>query len=101
MNNYDTFTFPSHVRTFAIISGENPMGRVVTAEENLHLAGNFAEELRKMHFRFFQIEGSYAGRMGHYFLVINIGLDDAKFLAHEFDQSAFVLAEASGNVNVS
>ena len=82
-----------NIKTFAILTGENPMGHRLTSEENIALNDSFASDLQRQHFRYFPITGSYNGNPEKPFMVFNIGLEDAKFLAHEYDQESFIFAE--------
>lgn len=81
------------IKTFCILTGENPMGRRQTTKANEVLNGEFLKDLGQMHFRYYPVRGSYAGNPEHSFLIFNIGLDDAKYLGHKYDQEAFLFAE--------
>ena len=81
-----------HIKTFAILTAENPMGKSVSPDENKKLNNNLVSDLKGDHFRYFPVHGSFKGNPENPFMVFNIGLDDAKYLCHKYDQAAFVMA---------
>lgn len=84
---------PACVRTFAIMSAENPMGKRSPPTENETRNRQLVADLKAMHFPYYPIRGSYNRNPENPFVIFNIGLDDAKYLNHKYDQEAFILAD--------
>ena len=76
------------IKTFAIISPENPMGINYSREENEERLMRFKNDLRFGSYSYTQIKGKY-DNVEHSFLIINIRLQDAKAYASAFRQESF------------
>ena len=76
------------IKTFAILSPENPMGMKISSAENNKRIKQLKQYLKEMNIQYIPIEGSY-GSIEHSFLLINLALSDAEFLAKKFEQESF------------
>lgn len=94
-----------YIRTFAILTAENPRLSVkgddgrwrleserMAARENNKLNGELRDILRRGHYVFRTVEGDYDG-IERPFMILNVALSAAKRLAARFDQEAFIFAE--------
>lgn len=94
----------NYIRTFAILTAENPRLSVktddgweleserMTASENNERNDELRDALRRGRYVFRAVVGDYDG-IEHPFMILNISLSAAKHLAAKFDQEAFIFAE--------
>lgn len=83
------------VKTFAILTAENPMKQLSTAEDNNKNTKKLKEYLRKMGLNYVPVEGRY-GNKEHSFLIVNLAYKDAEFLAETFEQESFFFGDENG-----
>lgn len=76
------------IKTFAVMTPENPDAKTIPAEKNNKLLALFKVYLKQMHIQYIPIEGSF-GAKEHSFMLFNLSLEDAKFLAKKFGQLSF------------
>lgn len=95
------------IKTFAVLTGENPMSAKLSDEENRHrnkllrrdiehkrdseqkLSGLSKEDyFRKLHVQYIPIEGQF-GNKEHSYIILNIAFVDAEYLANKFEQQSF------------
>jgi hypothetical protein len=76
------------IRTFAVLSAENPMGKQWSASENNKNTRELKNKLKQMHIQYVPIEGKY-GNIEHSFMLFNITRSDAQYLAEWFEQESF------------
>lgn len=89
------FNRGSKVRTFALISAENPLNIQATAEENNKYTNKMKEYLKKMALNYIQVEGMY-NRSERSFMIVNLAFSDAEFLASTFQQESFFFGSING-----
>ena len=87
------------IKTFAIISPENPMGINYSREENEERLMQFKNDLRFGSYSYTQIKGKY-DNVEHSFLIVNIRLQDAKAYASAFRQESFFFGKVTSNGSI-
>lgn len=76
------------IRTFAVITPENPMGEPASSEENKKALKTFKTGLRYSGLTYTPLRGSY-GIKEHSFIIFNCALADIKVLAKDYNQESF------------
>lgn len=76
------------IRTFAVLSAENPMGMKNSATENNKNTAELKSKLKELGIQYVPIEGKY-GNIEHSFMLFNIAREDAQYLAEWFEQESF------------
>ena len=76
------------IRTFAVLSAENPMGMKNSASENNKNTAELKSKLKELGVQYVPIEGKY-GNIEHSFMLFNIAREDAQYLAEWFEQESF------------
>lgn len=76
------------IRTFAVLSAENPMGMKNSAAENNKNTAELKSKLKELGVQYVPIEGKY-GNIEHSFMLFNIAREDAQYLAEWFEQESF------------
>lgn len=76
------------IRTFAVLSAENPMGMKNSASENNKNTAELKSKLKELGVQYVPIEGKY-GNIEHSFMLFNIAREDAQYLAEWFEQELF------------
>ena len=84
------------VKTFGIITAENPMGISYGSKENKDRNMELRMFLASRQYLFFPAKGKY-GNVEHPFLIYNISLDDMKLIGKKFDQESFIYAEVDNS----
>ena len=90
------------VRTFAIITAENPGGEQKTPEENKKLRKKFNDELKEFNLQYIKIRGRYKDTIGNGSLdensvmIINLTLNEALYFAEEYGQESFFFGNDAG-----
>ena len=87
------------IKTFAIISPENPMGISYSRKENEKRLIQFKDYLRFGSYSYTQIKGRY-GNIEHSFIIVNIRLQDAKAYASAFRQESFFFGQVTPNGSI-
>lgn len=80
------------VKTFAIISAENPMGLPFSREENNKRDEKFKDELRSGNYSYNIQKGMY-GQKENSFMVYNISLNSAYSISQKYAQESFFYCE--------
>ena len=83
------------VRTFAILTAENPNNMQLSAEENNSRMKSLKETLRGMRINYVKIEGNY-NRKEHSVLATNLTLTEAEYLADRYEQESFFFGDKDG-----
>ena len=86
------------IKTFAILSPENPMGIEATSEENTRALNELKKTLRILGLTYTPIRGSY-GNKENSFAIFNCSLTDAKKLAGTYKQESFFWGKTSTGSN--
>lgn len=86
------------IRTFAILTPENPMIKQVSAEDNNKRTKQFKELLKQGHIQYIKIEGEYGNKERSYML-LNIPCSEAKNIAGKFQQQAFFWGKVNKDSN--
>lgn len=76
------------IKTFAILTAENPMAKEFTNEENNKRTDSLKNDMRKMGVQYIPIQGFF-GRKEHSFILPNVALKDAKYLSNKYEQLSF------------
>lgn len=82
----------SKVQTFGIITGENPMGKSLSPQENRKRNEMLIGFLRSRQYIYYPVKGKY-GNKENTFMVYNVSLADMKTIGRTFDQESFIYAE--------
>lgn len=87
------------VKQFAIMTPENPMGEELPAEENSKRRKEFERLLNEYGLYAYPVHGVY-GIKEHSYMIFNISLKAAMYLARDFDQISFIMAFVKGENKV-
>lgn len=77
-----------NIKTFAIITPENPMGVQLSVEENNKLTVQFKEDLRRRGISYTKISGSYGNKEKSY-LLYNVTIKEVTDFAKKYKQESF------------
>lgn len=88
---HELFGTSDNIRSFCIITAENPLEVRFTREKNEELNKELEALLRSGRFVFRHVNGFY-GSKEHSYMVLNITLTAAKRLAAMFNQQSFIFA---------
>lgn len=80
-----------NVKTFAILTSENPMGEKVSRKENKKRYEELKEHLKNGRYKYIKVKGQY-GSPEHTVAVFNIPLSDAKQIGNIFRQESIIFA---------
>ena len=86
---------PKGVKTFCIMTAENPMGVDLTPKENAELNNELEYQLNLGNFKWFPIKGLYRSKE-HSYIIYNISKKDAEGLGEDFNQESIVFATLDG-----
>lgn len=78
-----------NIRTFLIITGENPMGDPGSNNINRTQNNSLVDYLKKGHYAWQPVQGKY-GSTENSKIIFNIPLDEAKMLGLKFRQQSFI-----------
>lgn len=78
-----------NIRTFLIITGENPMGEPGTNNINRTQNNSLVDYLKQGHYAWQPVQGKY-GSTENSKIVFNVPLDEAKMLGLKFGQQSFI-----------
>ena len=78
-----------YVKTFCIITGQSQMGQKGTNNINRNGNNNILQVLRDGKYAYVPVKGKY-GRVEDTFMIFNIPIDNAKYLAKETRQQSFI-----------
>jgi hypothetical protein len=79
------------VKSFCIITSENPMGQKLSNKENIKKVDSLKDYLRLGLFKYLRAKGKY-GSNENPFIIININLEEAKNIGNKFNQESFIFA---------
>lgn len=85
----------NHIKSFAILTAENPMGVEKPKDENKRLNAQLKEHLRVGHFPYLPVKGWF-GTEENSFLLYNLSFNDAKRIAGLYDQLSFIYGRITG-----
>lgn len=77
------------IKTFAILSAENPMGQAMSPEENEKRRTDLLAYLSTAHYRYFKVKGQY-GNKENSLIIYNIPLDDTLKIGDKFGQESVI-----------
>ena len=83
------------VKSFAILTAENPMGIQVSAQENNERTRKLKELLKNLHLQYVRIVGKYNTKE-HSVMIINLTLSDSIYIATKFSQESFFYGDSTG-----
>lgn len=81
------------VRTFAILSAENPHNKQLTPQENNYRTEKLKSAFREYVLQYKPLQGVYKETKEHSFIVFNCTLNEAKELSERFGQESFFYGE--------
>lgn len=81
----------NNIKTFCIISSENPLGRKIDLMENKVLYNNLIELLRNNQYIYFPVKGKY-NNIEHLVMVYNISINDSENIGLKYNQESFIYA---------
>lgn len=90
------------VRSFAIITAENPSGYPLTPEENKRLRRSLNDDLRELNLQYIKIRGRHKDKLSEGTLdensvvIINLTLGEALSLAEKYGQESFFFGNEDG-----
>jgi len=79
----------SRVKTYAILTSENPMGNRLSKSDNTQLTDKLKSHLKAGNFVWFPVKGMY-GEKENPFIVYNISLTDALDIDKKFNQESII-----------
>lgn len=82
----------NNVKTFGIITGENPSGIRMNRQENQKRNNMLKSFLASRQYVFYTAKGKY-NSIEHPFIIYNVSIEDMKAIGHTFDQESFIYAE--------
>lgn len=85
------FGSKNRIKTFGVMSPENPNAETATKEQNEAYYTEFKKMLQKDHVHFYPVLGKYKN-FEHSFMLFNVSLEDMKYYSKTFGQQAFVFA---------
>lgn len=80
--------YSGKIKTFQIVSAENPMGKSATTEYNNKQTSKLKNQLKRMNLQYIPIYGMF-DNVEHSFLIINLSRNDAINIANIFKQLSF------------
>lgn len=83
-----------NVRTLAILSAENPMGKKASEEENKEKREKLETYLNNANYAWFRIKGKYGNKEKSH-IIYNISLEDAKTIGEMFQQESIIFVNMS------
>lgn len=86
------------IRTFSILTPENPMMQSSSAEDNNKRTKQFKELLKQGSIQYIKIEGEYGNKERSYML-LNIPCSEASSIASRFQQQAFFWGKVNKDSN--
>lgn len=81
------------VKTFGIITAENPMGMKLTRRENQERNNALNSYLAERQFLYCRVKGKYGDNIEHPCMVYNVSVEDLKYIGKVFGQESFIYAE--------
>lgn len=87
---------PKGVKTFCIMTAENPMGKKYESGINKERNNELEYQLKLGNYKWFPIKGSYGSRE-HSYIIYNISLDDSIYLGDMYNQESIIFATINGN----
>ena len=89
------------VRTFGVLTSENPDSMKVSNKENKKRLKSLSNYLKSANYVFVKQEGHFGGNDENSYFVFNIGLDTLKYYAGLFEQTSFIFGKFDGEEVVS
>ena len=89
------FNRGNKIRTFAILTAENPLGERQSPEKNNEDMRSLKKELKTLHLNYIKVLGMY-GNKEHSVMIVNLSYDDAENLAGMFLQDSFIFGDDNG-----
>lgn len=88
------------VRTMAIISAQNPMGRKASKEYNQTASEELERQLAIGHYKYFKTKGNYDG-IEYSLMIYNISLEDTLYLCYKYNQQSVIFVDMQNDGEVS
>lgn len=82
-----------NIRSFGIITAENPDGERQSGAENKNRQQDFAKQLKASRYVYIQVEGRYKDNKEHPYLIFNITRDVLRSFAKKYWQECYVYVE--------
>ena len=82
------------IKTFAIMTAENPMKIKTNAQKNNEFTKSFKTNLSSHHIQYIPVEGMYDNKE-HSFMLMNLRLEDAMMLSTAYLQESFFFGKVS------
>lgn len=96
-NSIDFLTKSKHgwnnIRTFGIITAENPDSKFVSKKQNNTLMKQFKKGLKQSGYIWVEQEGKFNGNVETSLFIFNINLDTLIYYAGKYEQSSFFFGE--------
>lgn len=89
------FNRGNKIRTFAILTAENPLGERQSPEKNNEDMKRLKKELKTLHLNYIKVLGMY-GNKEHSVMIVNLSYDDAENLAGMLLQDSFIFGDDNG-----
>ena len=80
------------VKSFALLTSENPMGRELSKRDNKELRDRLENYLSDGNYAWFPVRGQYGSRENSY-MIYNISLDDTLEIGYKFNQESVIFVE--------
>ena len=88
------------VRTMAIISAENPMGKKMNDEYNQQAREKLERQLAIGHYRYFKAKGNYDG-LENSVMIYNISIEDTLYLCYKYNQESVIFVDMQKDGEIS
>ena len=89
-----------NVKTFCIMSAENPMGNELSREENAERRNELETYLSNANYPWFRIKGKYGNEEKSH-MIYNITQSDAERLGKMFDQESIIFSDLNDDGEIS
>ena len=87
---------PKGIKTFCIMTAENPMSDTLTSQENKELNNRLERILKIGNYKWFPIKGDYKTKENSY-IIYNISKRDAEDFGIKFNQESIIFATLDGS----
>lgn len=89
-----------NIKSFGIITAENPEAKELSAAENKKRQEEFAKILKEAHFLYVPVQGHYSGNKENPYLIFNINREALTAYAKRYKQESFIYAEVKSDGEV-
>lgn len=81
-----------NVKSFVIITPENPMGEMMSKKENMKRIADFKKYLKDGKYKYIRVKGKYDNKENP-FVVFNVSVSGAKKIGNQYNRESFIYAK--------